>query len=304
MSHKVFGIIAAAALATLLLVFFFVPPTQCRGQASQPTNAPAPNPTPAAATAPAPTAPAPAAPAPAEPSADDRYRRAMDQWEELAKLYKDREAAKAKVDGTSATPQQKEQAKEALDDLTDKPLPPPPQPNDPKSLEEFEKWNESFEEDVQEQQRNGGLGSLIGVLCPMAAAAYGAPEAAGLCGLIGPLLDGLGISLGEGDDIQEVGAALFALEQGDYGPMRELLRKHPELASDMRKFIESYEEHHDQIRETMFGTDAEDPLTICSSVMNAPNLSKEERRQRLLKAMAIAVSDRDKSALQKCLLQL
>ena len=288
MNAKILGSIVVAVVVTLLLVFFLVPPKISEYEVA-PSHTTKPE-----------VAPSVAPPAPAK---DERYERDRKAYDELVKLYRARE--EKKVEASPAPAEQKEKAKQFLDRVTEAPPPPPPSPNHPKSLDDFEKWEEGFNDEVAqaEKEQGGGLGALIGAVCPVAATAYGAPEAAGLCGLVGPLLEALGISLGEGDDIQKVGQALAALEKDDFGPMKELLQQNPKLAKDLKRFIAAFKEHEAEIRSATVGTSAQDPISICNSVKNDAARSADDRKEHLKRAILAAVSDADKAILQTCLQQ-
>jgi hypothetical protein len=301
MNRKTLSTIAATAVTVLILVLVFVPETRFwvdNDQNDEPSAVP---------NVPARPVSTPTVAPSTQPVVSDaskgRYEADREKWLALTKLWEDNLALKQRVDDLAAPAEQKEAAQKLIDDIVAQPPPPPPEEGNAASLDNFEKWSEEFEQDVAEKSETGGLGALISAACPVAAAAFAAPEAAGLCSIIAPLLQGLGLALGQGDDIQEIGAAIQAMEQGNFGPMREVLRKRPEIAQDLNKFLSVYDKYGPAIREAVFWTSSGDPNAICSSLKGVIELSDAQRRTRLEKAIQIAPAS-SREALRQCLDQI
>lgn len=139
------------------------------------------------------------------------------------------------------------------------PLPPkPPVAGKLPVPDELEKWNKRYNQDVSKEaakEQGKGLFLLLGAACKGAAAGVGAPMAGGLCDLLLPILDALGLSLGKGDDVHEAAQALLATQAGDYGPLKEYLAKNPRVRNGVGRLIGHLGEIDPKARERLLGID-------------------------------------------------
>lgn len=162
-------------------------------------------------------------------------------------------------------------------------LPPPPPPTGncaddaspdachwptPESLEE---WKDNFDTAAQHEagKKDGeGLFALLKLGCPIGAAAAGVPPESALsaCEMLLPLLDGLGLSLGEGDDIQEAVQALQDVQNGNYSKLKDYAANHPETLKRIPEMMQWIEQIDPEIRQRFAGVDLND-TGVCDIVL-------------------------------------